>query len=332
MRYWWVNQNQTFRQEQDGGYLWSPKRKVNEHRNHFYDTMREVSPGDLVLSFKDAHIPSIGAARSYCYESPKPTEFGSAGSYWSAIGWRIDVHWTPLGHRIRPADHMAKIRPFLPGKYAPLRAKNGHGLQSVYLTELPPPLMEVLTTLIGYEVRAMLDAPQLVQPDQVADRPEEVELLKRDWEDYLEGTIEQDNTLPDTERVALVRSRRGQGRFRDSVRRVERRCRVTRVDNPEHLIASHCKPWRHGSNEERLDGENGLLLTPSVDHLFDRGFISFEDEGRLIVSPVADERSLQRMGIPTDEHLKVGAFSSGQRHYLQYHRDRIFLETPHARR
>jgi len=49
------------------------------------------------------------------------------------------------------------------------------------------------------------------------------------------------------------------------------------VDRPEHLRASHCKPWCDcESNEERLNGENGLLLTPSIDHLFDRGFISFE--------------------------------------------------------
>ena len=49
------------------------------------------------------------------------------------------------------------------------------------------------------------------------------------------------------------------------------------MENPVYLVASHCKPWRDATNEERLDDENGLLLTPSVDHLFDRGFIGFED-------------------------------------------------------
>ena len=58
------------------------------------------------------------------------------------------------------------------------------------------------------------------------------------------------------------------------------------MENPVHLVASHCKPWRDATNEERVDGENGLLLTPSIDHLFDRGFIGFEDNGRLIISPV----------------------------------------------
>src|SRR5208337_242282 len=48
MRYWWVNQNQTYRHEVQGGYLWSPKRNANGVRNPFYESMREVAPGDLL--------------------------------------------------------------------------------------------------------------------------------------------------------------------------------------------------------------------------------------------------------------------------------------------
>ena len=59
MRYWWVNQNQTFRQETAGGYLWSPKRNANGARNPFYETMREVSPGDVVFSFVKTPAPSV---------------------------------------------------------------------------------------------------------------------------------------------------------------------------------------------------------------------------------------------------------------------------------
>lgn len=95
MRYWWVNQNQTFRQELAGGYLWSPKRNANGGRNPFYESMREVAPGDLIFSFVDTRIPAIGIAKSYCWECPKPTEFGSAGRNWENIGWRANVspHW-----------------------------------------------------------------------------------------------------------------------------------------------------------------------------------------------------------------------------------------------
>lgn len=75
-RDWWVNQNKTYKHERSGGYLWSPKRKANNSRNPFYDFMRIVSPGDIVLSFAKALIPSYGIITSHCYEAPKPDEFG----------------------------------------------------------------------------------------------------------------------------------------------------------------------------------------------------------------------------------------------------------------
>lgn len=64
MRCWWVNQNQAFRREIEGGYLWSPKRNKNGHRNPFYAFMREVAPGDIVFSFCDARIGALGIVRA----------------------------------------------------------------------------------------------------------------------------------------------------------------------------------------------------------------------------------------------------------------------------
>ena len=104
----------------------------------------------------------------------------------------------------------------------------------------------------------------------------------------------------------------------------------TEDENPVHLIASHCKPWRDSTNEERLDGENGLLLTPSIDHLFDRGFIGFENDGNLIISPVAHRPSLQRLGIDTMRVVNVGGFTSGQKQFLDFHRDAVLLQSVRA--
>ena len=85
------------------------------------------------------------------------------------------------------------------------------------------------------------------------------------------------------------------------------------ISDSPHLVAGHCKPWRDATNEERLNGENGLLLTPSIDHLFDRGFIGFEDSGKLIISPVAHRPSLERMGIDVKGTVNVGGFTTGQK-------------------
>ena len=130
VRYWWVNQNQTFRHEVPGGYLWSPKKKTNGGRNPFYDFMRVVAPGDVVFSFADTLIKAIGIIASHGYEAPKPMEFGKAGAYWEMIGWRVDVRFVLLRIPLRPSDYISLLRPLLPVKYAPLRS-NGAGLQNV---------------------------------------------------------------------------------------------------------------------------------------------------------------------------------------------------------
>jgi putative restriction endonuclease len=320
MRYWWVNQNQTFRHEVEGGYLWSPKRSASGARNPFYESMREVAPGDLIFSFMDTRIQAIGVAQSYCWESPKPLEFGTAGQNWENVGWRVKVVFTPLVQKIRPKDHIDILRPLLPDRYSPLQP-NGNGLQSVYLTEIPAPMAEVVMGLIGQEVTPLTMAAQSVKPVAADD----LDL----WEGKLEQQVANDTNVPETERAAIIQARKGQGLFKARVSTIETRCRITGVHNPVHLVASHCKPWRDASNGERLDGENGLLLTPSVDHLFDRGFIGFENNGRMIVSPVAHRPSLERMGIDTGNVVNVGGFTSGQKTFLDFHRNFVLLQALH---
>jgi putative restriction endonuclease len=320
MRY--VNQNQTFGQENAGGYLWSPKRNANGARNPFYESMREVSPGDLIFSFVDTRVAAIGIARSYCWECPKPVEFGTAGLYWENVGWRVNVSFTTLLNKVRPKDHMGVLRSILPERYSPLQP-NGNGIHSIYLTELSQDFAAVLAGLIGEEARSLTpNADTIVAVDKAR-------IVTGDdldvWERRLEEQVETDATVPETDREAIIRARRGQGLFKQRVMRIETRCRITGVGNPNHLLASHCKPWRDSSNEERLNGENGLLLTPSIDHLFDRGFIGFEDSGDLIISPVAHRPSLQKMGVQTERAINVGPFSEGQRQFLEFHPNSVLL-------
>jgi hypothetical protein len=318
VRYWWVNQNQTYRQEQDGGYLWSPKRNANGAKNPFYESMREVSPGDVVFAYADTYVASVGTATSYCFECPKPKEFGKTGEYWENIGWKVLVNFRELDHPVRPRDHMSVIGPLLPSQYSPLRS-TGDGYQR-YLVPLSKELGEVLVGLIGADARNIVDAVAIGEPMQTNDDLDW-------WEHHIEAGIETDTTVPPTEREAIIRARQGQGIFKQRVMTIEQRCRITGVTNPVHLIASHCKPWRDSNNEERLNGENGLLLTPTIDHLFDRGFIGFEGNGNLIISPVAHKPSLERMGIETKRVVNVGSFTEGQRHFLEFHRIAVLLQS-----
>jgi putative restriction endonuclease len=321
MRYWWVNQNQTYEQEVRGGYLWSPKLKSNQTRNPYYDFMREVAPGDVVFSFAKKVVAAIGRIVSHAYEAPKPAEFGAAGAYWDLIGWRVDVSFMALRGTFRPVDHIAALTPLLPKRYSPLRM-NGAGLQSVYLTLLTPELADAIVTLLGTEgmLASTFSMAEYLQPASPA-------LGLLEWEQHEMEVVQADRTLPDTERKAVILARRGQGLFKQRVMQVESSCRITGVSHVEHLRASHCKPWRDSTHAERLDGENGLLLTPNADHLFDRGFIGFDDSGDVLISPVAHVESLARLGLSQDRRLNVGSFSEGQRRYLEFHRENVLLRS-----
>jgi putative restriction endonuclease len=280
--------------------------------------MREVAPGDLIFSFMDTRILAVGIAQSYCWESPKPLEFGKSGENWEGVGWRVKVHFIELANKMRPKDHIDILRPLLPNKYSPLQP-NGNGIQSVYLADVPTALAEVLIGLIGEEVAPIVLSAAKVKPVSTDD----LDL----WERKLEHGVVGDSSIPETQRLAIVRARIGQGLFKERVGRIESKCRITGVENSVHLVASHCKPWRDSTNDERLNGENGLLLTLSIDHLFDRGFIGFENNGSLIISPVAHRASLQRMGIDTTKAINVGVFTSGQKQFLEFHRNAVLLQS-----
>jgi hypothetical protein len=141
-------------------------------------------------------------------------------------------------------------------------------------------------------------------------------------DEYEEVLIRTDKEISATTKVALVQSRVGQGRFRQAVLAREEFCRLTLTDDPDLLIASHIKPWRVSSNAERLDPGNGLALAPHVDRLFDKGWISFEDSGQLLVSDQLDSNILLQWGL--NEIDNVGVFSLTQSAYLLYHREHVF--------
>jgi putative restriction endonuclease len=129
-------------------------------------------------------------------------------------------------------------------------------------------------------------------------------------------------TLQETTREAVIQSRIGQGQFRILLVEYWRGCSVTGCQQTELLRASHIKPWRHSSNAERLDIYNGLLLLPNLDACFDSGLISFDDEGRIVISSQLDESTLVQLGI--NSNLKLLRVEQRHKDFLRFHRENIF--------
>ena len=149
MNYWWVSQNQTYKQEIGGGYMWSPKANKNGNSLQSYTNMTEISAGDIVFAFYQRKVQQIGIVLEQAVTSSKPAEFGSSGDYWSISGWMVAVSWTALPNPIAPKEHIEVLRPLLPEKHLPIRS-DGAGNQA-YLFAIGDSLAEKLLSLSGLD-------------------------------------------------------------------------------------------------------------------------------------------------------------------------------------
>ncbi len=148
-------------------------------------------------------------------------------------------------------------------------------------------------------------------------RPEQLELVAEP-ETNLHNII-----IPNsTERRGLVTSRVGQGAYRKSIiHHWEYQCAVTEFDDPRILIASHIVPWKDSSDEQRLDVENGILLSPTYDALFDKHLISFENNGKIILSDEISKEAFHKINVTGNEVLRK--VTDGNKSYLEQHRYRF---------
>ncbi len=308
MSYWWVNHKQTYTSEIEGGYIWSPKENSNGVKNQTYINLTLTNPGDIVFSYAAGKIKAVGVVASNHREQPKPSEFGKSGDAWSNIGWAVPIDWEVLSSPVIPKDHIEKIAPLLPQKHSPLQS-NGNGNQGCYLASIQDELGLLLTELAQ---PSNLEAISSVEED--INEIKELEIINEINEANIEST----------EKDQLIKARKGQGKFRQNVEKIETRCRVTGVSIKNLLISSHIKPWKVSSNSERLDGHNGLLLSPHIDKLFDQGWITFLANGDLVSLTNDINEVLSQWGISLP--MNVGDFSQEQAAYLSYHRDNVYRD------
>jgi 5-methylcytosine-specific restriction protein A len=127
-----------------------------------------------------------------------------------------------------------------------------------------------------------------------------------------------------TERKGLVTSRVGQGAYRKSIlHRWEYKCAVTNFQKLDVLIASHIVPWAKSNDKERLDVDNGILLSPTYDALFDKHLISFENNGKIILSDCIEMNAYNKIGITGRERIET--LSQENHYYLERHRNNLLL-------
>ncbi|MCT8857522.1 HNH endonuclease [Shewanella xiamenensis] len=151
------------------------------------------------------------------------------------------------------------------------------------------------------------------------------EYLQEGFDSDIDADVEAilfQDCVSDTEKAALLKTRIGQGSFRQKLISLWGGCAVTGYKDASMLVASHIKPWHASTNIERLDGYNGLLLLPTLDKAFDSGLISFAESGSILISPLLQEPE----GLGITKSMSVNLKPEHQV-YMEFHRDSVFRST-----
>lgn len=136
-----------------------------------------------------------------------------------------------------------------------------------------------------------------------------------------ELNLPEETSVPEiTEALSIIKRRIGQDKFRKGLLERTSQCEICGISSI-HTRASHIKPWAVAENDERLDAENGLLFCPNHDHLFDKGFISFNKKGSMLISPELTDTDKILFNLNDQKEFK---FTAKQKEYLEYHRKNIF--------
>lgn len=133
----------------------------------------------------------------------------------------------------------------------------------------------------------------------------------------------QESSISELEKDTLVRARKGQGKYRAGVLAECPYCPITMVSDDRLLIASHIKPWVKSEGKEKTDPKNGFMFTPTYDFLFDRGFITFTGDQKMIVSPWLSKMTCSKLALVDGKKYPLLPVE-GKEIYLEYHRTKVF--------
>jgi len=294
MTFYWVNVGGSFKEVNTHSFLWAPAYSINKHGkkviNAGWKNVPNVKKGDILFCHTDDAIVLLAKATSSAYESDRPPE--RKYFKWQIDGYRIEVFLNKLDVAIPKTTFLKEFFDLYNDNTTPkLLNKNG-GLNEQYMVYISNAGGAFLLDQIN-NFNPCVDVNNLTNDEQ--------------------------NTSQSTTKNASVSMRVGQDKFRKDVLSLwDNKCAVTDIDVLSLLTASHIHSWQLSNDTERLDKYNGLPLTPDIDKLFDRGLISFSDNGILLKSPKLDASVLEKLGLNESSNLRY--IFKPNIHYLKKHR------------
>lgn len=305
MNYFLVFQNKSYKEEREGGFLWAPQKNNKGQTFHHWTDMKMIRKGDIIFNSFKGKLVSILVAKEDYKVHDKPIGLEQT-ELWEKEGWIVKVEYYDLETPILYKGFMENILKLQGEKYAPFN-KIGRG-NTGYLFRVTLELADYLLTIVKEKNR---DTWNKLSNIGGSDEETILEEIEKDLS-YV---------LDQTEKEQVIKSRIGQSIFKKNLLKNEEKCKLCGVSDKRFLIASHIKPWSQSNHRERLDINNGLLLCPNHDALFDKGYISFGDDGRILISNSLDEALKIFLNIHNNLQIQMNEI---QRQYMEWHRECVF--------
>jgi hypothetical protein len=297
MSFYWVNLGTSYKEVAANNFLWAPAYTFGKNgkkiTNAGWDPIQELKSGDVIFCHRSGNIIYVAVAKNDAYAAKRPAT--RVYNQWKENGFQVDVDLTFL----KPSVSVAAFKPTLIAIHnqncSPALFTQKGGTSQQYMIRLPSGAGALILSNLG-------DLEM-----NICEQSSEIQRGKK--------------LTKGSNRETTTQARVGQGQFRaDVLSAWNNTCPVTGLDKPELLVASHIVPWSLSNEEEKIDPNNGFPFSPSVDKLFDKGYISFDDSGQLLVKTTAiNSQDLELLGLsPT---AKISRFNKQQKAYMAKHRE-----------
>lgn len=303
MAYYWVNIGSSQEEVEKYNFLWAPEYGIDKNGNKFvtasWKPVPKVKSGDVIICHSNKHVVYLAQATSNAYPHQRPDT--RTYDKWKPEGFKIDVDLIVLSQPINNAEFKDEIIDRFNSLCVPKLFNSRRQVGENYMVSIPEAVADLVLSAVG-------------------EAASKIKRLNLNSEGAAKKKKRKRKADVEREKQTIVNARVGQGQFRRDVLDIwSNTCPVTNISTPGLLIASHIVSWALSNDEEKIDGYNGLPLSPNADKLFDKGLISFSDSGQLLVSPSLAISTLNALGI--NEQTKIEGLTKEHTYYLGRHRN-----------
>jgi len=303
VNFYWVNIGTSFKEVAEFKFLWAPKNTVNQNGQQIIDAgwkaVPNVKKGDILFCNYKGSLIHISVATKDAYESERPEK--RSFDQWKKDGYKIDIDLHTLSYPITNNDFKDEFIPMFNDKCVPKLFAQNKSVSQKYMVKLPAAAGVFLLDLVG-------DDAVNIQDSIVSNS------AKSSSQKMPEGYNKE----------VTAKARVGQGKFRQDVMALwNDTCAVTGLDIKMLLTASHILPWQLSNPHQKVDKFNGLALSPNIDKLFDKGFISFDDKGKILIKDSLSAETLEAVGV--NKHMTIKNLTKEHLDYLKEHREIFYF-------